>query len=101
MWGIVKIELAQIRANPFRNFDLYPLDQNQIQRLADSIEDLGMFRSIPARQRNGFYEIACGHHLMQAAALQGVSHIDLNIAGYTDAQMVEIMMAENLTQRGH
>jgi ParB/RepB/Spo0J family partition protein len=98
----MKISLDSIKPNPFRDFELYPLDEEQINRLAQSIGELGFFASVAARpDGNGGYELAAGHHRIEAARRRGMNEVDANIERYDDFRMVQIMALENLTQRGH
>lgn len=97
----MKIELAKIKPNPFRDFDLYPLDREQIQRLSQSIDSLGFFQSVAARPVGGGYELAAGHHRVEAARLAGLKEVEATTSHYSDFEMVQIMALENLSQRGH
>ena len=102
--GKMKLKLAQIRPNPFRDFDLYPYDEEQIQRLTQSMDSLGFFSGVTARLKNGtanVYELAAGHHRLKAAERAGLKEVEAVVEDYDDDQMVEIMTVENLTQRGH
>lgn len=95
------IALDTLKSNPFRDFALYPLDDEQVQRLALSINELGFFAGVTARKNGKGHELAAGHHRVKAAKLSGLTEIDATVKPYTDEQMVKIMSKENLTQRGH
>ena len=97
----MKLKLEQIRPNPFRDFDLYPYDEEQIQRLQQSMDELGIFSGVTVRRKGGAFELAAGHHRVKAAERVGLTEVDAVVENYTDQQMVEIMAAENLLQRGH
>lgn len=97
----MKIPLAFLKPNPFRDFALYPLDDEQVERLSHSISELGFFAGVSARQVKDGYELAAGHHRVEAARHAGLIAVDATVKAYTDLQMVQIMANENLTQRGH
>jgi len=100
----MKIDIDKVEPNPFRHFDLYPLDEEQIIRLRRSVNEHGFFNTLPAREhpdKPGYYQIAAGHHRVEAARAEGFDHIDATIGVYSDAEMVGIMVKENVTQRGY
>jgi len=97
----MKKPIEQILPNPHRNFDIYPIGEAQVKVLMDSIADVGMFLGLPARKVQGGYEIACGHHRLEALKRVGYTHIDIAVNEYTDDDMLKIMIRENSTQRGN
>jgi len=97
----MKKSIDQILPNPHRNFDIYPIGEAQVKVLMDSIADVGMFLGLPARKVQGGYEIACGHHRLEALKRHGIIHIDLAVNDYSDDDMLKIMIRENSTQRGN
>jgi len=104
----MRVKIKDIRPNPFRDFDLYPINPEQVQRLRQSMTSLGFFSGVTLRKADGGYEMAAGHHRLEAAVTAKnddgtpmFDSIEAVVSDYTDYQMVEIMMTENLTQRGH
>jgi ParB-like chromosome segregation protein Spo0J len=96
----VEAPIGSIAYNPYRDTTRYPIDEDATQRLIDSYDDLGNFGTLPARQAKGGYEIAAGHHRLEALRKIGVTKIPLLVSDYDDNQMVEVMTVENSTQRG-
>lgn len=96
----VEAPIGSIAYNPYRDTTRYPIDEAAKQRLIDSYDDLGNFGTLPARQVKGGYELAAGHHRLEALRYIGVSKIPLLVSDYDDNQMVEVMTVENSTQRG-
>ena len=97
------INLNDLLPNQKRDFDIYPMDPAQIARLSHSINELGFFQGVSARPHPkvpGKYELACGHHRIEAAKLSGMTQLEINVRDYTDAEMTRIMATENMTQRG-
>ena len=100
----MKIKLSQLDANPFRDFHLYPIDEEQVERLRQSMAQLGSFSAITVREhptRAGRYQMACGHNRVQAAPGARLTEIEAVVGRYSDAEMVAVLALENLTQRGH
>jgi hypothetical protein len=98
----MKIRIKDIQPNPFRNFTIYPVDEEQVQRLRQSIDELGFFSGVTARPspRGKGYQLAAGHHRLEAAKREGLTEIEAVIDDYDDDDMVAIMTMENMTQRG-
>ena len=46
----MKKPIDQILPNPHRNFDIYPISESQVERLVESIHEVGMFLGLPARK---------------------------------------------------
>lgn len=97
----MKKPISEILPNPHRNFDIYPVGETQVELLIDSINDVGMFLGLPARKTESGYEIACGHHRLEALRRTGATHVDLAVNNYSDEDMLKIMIRENSTQRGN
>lgn len=99
----MKARLSDIAPNPYRDFELYPLDEEQVQRLRQSIRENGVFSSIPVRKNptGKGYQSAAGEHRKAAAKLEGLTEIEVMVEDYDDDTMVSIMTAENMAQRGH
>lgn len=96
------IPLQDLHPNPFRDFDLHPIDQPQVERLKASINADGFWASVvarPAADSNG-YQMAFGHHRMEAARQLGLEVAPIEVRDLDDRQMVRMLAAENATQRG-
>src|SRR5262245_44637649 len=98
---LMKLKLDSVLANPFRDFTLYPIDEEQVLRLQKSIHELGFFSGVTARPHFGKYQLAAGHHRIEAARREQLTEVEAVVEKYDDPDMVKIMMVENLTQRGH
>jgi len=97
----MRIDIDKIVPNPFRDFEVDPIDQHQVDRLAASIGDLGFFSGVTARKRaDGKYELAAGHHRVEAAKQADMGYVEAVVDNYSDNDMRRIMAIENLTQRG-
>ena len=97
----MKVEISLIDANPHRNFKHYPLDPEQVSRLEQSFTELRQYDALPARKVGNRYQIACGHHRLEAMRNLNFKTVELNIGPRTEDDMIKIMILENATQRGH
>lgn len=94
------IPLNQIVANPWRDLDLYPIDQEQLTELRDSIKEHGNFQHPKGRRRNGKVEIACGHRRLAAERKNRAETLAVYIEDMDDDTMLRLMTDENATQAG-
>jgi hypothetical protein len=94
------VPLSKIKTNPFRDLKLFPLDQEHVAELTQSINRHGFFGGIKARKRNGAYEAGCGVHRIEAARKQGLKSIEILIGDMSDDEMINLMCTENGTQAG-
>lgn len=97
---MVQIPLREIHANPYRDFDLHPIDQVQVERLKASINADGFWSSVTARKAADGYEVAYGHHRIEAAKSLGLDTVPIEVRELDDWQMVRMLASENATQRG-
>jgi len=100
----MRIALIDLVSNPERDFKLYPIDKAQVATLKSSISELGFWGGVTCRpnpNEDGTYQIAAGHHRIQAALEAGVTHAEFDVKDYSDNQMSRIMISENMTQRGY
>jgi hypothetical protein len=94
------VPLELIDPNPFRDFDLHPIDQAQVEKLKASIGADGFWASVTARAVGDRYQLAFGHHRIEAARAAGLTDIPIDVRELTDWQMVRLLASENATQRG-
>lgn len=88
------IPLSELRPNPYqprKNFD-----DEKLQELADSIKEHGVFQPIIAKKSIKGYEIVAGERRYRASQLAGKQTIPAIIRSFTDEQMMEIAVLENL-----
>ena len=91
---IVKIKLDELRSNPYQprtNFD-----QTALNELADSIKEHGVFQPIIVKKSIKGYEIIAGERRVKAATIAGLEEIPAIIRDFTDEEMMEIALLENL-----
>lgn len=91
---IVEIPLSELRSNPYqprKNFD-----DNALQELANSIKEHGVFQPIIAKKSIKGYEIIVGERRVKASILAGKTTIPAIIRDFSDQDMMEIALLENL-----
>jgi len=96
MSEIKNINPANLEANPFRGLAKYPYNPDKIDALRRSIKDVGLWEGVIARKKPGGYELAFGHHRVEAARKERLDRIPVIVRDLTDRQMIEFMGRENL-----
>lgn len=89
---IVKItKIEPNREQPRKNFD-----EEALQELADSIKQFGLLQPILVQDRKTYYEIIAGERRWRAAKLAGLKEVPVIIRNYTEQEIVEISLIENI-----
>lgn len=91
---IVKIEISQLRANPYqprRNFN-----EDKINELATSIKEHGVFQPIIVKKTVKGYIIIAGERRYRACKKAGLTEIPAIVRDFDDRTMMEIALLENL-----
>ena len=89
---IVKItKVEPNREQPRKNFD-----EDALQELADSIKQFGLLQPILVQDRKDYYEIIAGERRWRAAKIAGLKEIPVIIRNYSEQEIVEISLIENI-----
>lgn len=91
---IIQIPLSEIRPNPYqprKNFDKEALDE-----LATSIRNYGVFQPIIVKKSIKGYDLVAGERRLRASKLAGLDTIPAIVKDFSDAEMREIALLENL-----
>jgi len=92
--GVVELRINEIEPNagqPRKFFD----DEKLIQ-LSDSIKQHGIIQPIIVKKDNNIYTIIAGERRWRAAKLAGLSRVPVLIKDFTEKQVMEIALIENL-----
>lgn len=89
MVNITKIEPN--RTQPRKNFD-----EDALQELSDSIKQFGIIQPLIVQDRKDHYEIIAGERRWRAAKKAGLKEVPVIIKNYTDQEIVEISIIENI-----
>lgn len=88
------MKLSKIEPNrnqPRKNFD-----EDALQELSESIRQFGVIQPLIVQKRDDYYEIIAGERRWRAAKLAGLKEIPVIIKDYTDQEIVEISLIENI-----
>ncbi len=91
----MKVSIKNLKPNPFRRTETYPVVREKVDSLKLSIQDTGFWNNISAREKDGHYEIACGHHRLWALQELNVEEVDIPVEDHSDHEMIKIMASEN------
>lgn len=92
----MKVKVDNLKPNPFRRIDKYPINRDKVEALKTSINETDFWDNILARSSGKFFEIAYGHHRLFALRELGVKEIDIPVKDIPDGKMIQIMANENL-----
>src|SRR5574344_2405039 len=91
---IVEINLNDLRANPYQPRKKF--DDDALNELSESIKEHGVFQPIIVKKSIKGYEIIAGERRFRASKLAGKETIPAIIRDFSDEQMMEIALLENL-----
>src|SRR5215831_3215299 len=94
--------VGEIKPNPFRHIDRYPIKAEKVTALRESLRTTGFWDNVVGRVRDGSPEIAYGHHRLAAlkAEYGAKEKVELIIRDLSDEQMLQIMARENMEEWG-
>lgn len=87
-------ELKDITANPYQPRRIF--DEEKLQELADSIREYGVVQPLVVRKKGKKLELVAGERRLRAAKLAGIKKVPVLVREYTDTQMMEIALVENI-----
>ena len=79
------------REQPRKNFD-----EDALQELSDSIKQFGLLQPILVQDRKSYYEIIAGERRWRASKMAGLKKVPVIIRNYTEQEIVEISLIENI-----
>ena len=89
---MVKITMVEPnRKQPRKNFD-----EDALLELSDSIKQFGVIQPIVVQDRKDHYEIIAGERRWRAAKMAGIKEVPVIIKNYTEQEIVEISLIENI-----
>lgn len=92
--NIVELDIEELRPNPYQPRRIF--DEQALNELAESIKEHGVFQPIIVKKSIKGYEIIAGERRFRASKLAGKTKIPAIIRDFTDEQMMEIALLENL-----
>ncbi len=91
-----EILLRVNEVEPNRDQPRKEFDEDALLELADSIKQYGVLQPLIVQKKEGYYEIIAGERRWRAAKLAGIKEIPVIIKEYTDQEIVEISLIENI-----
>jgi hypothetical protein len=98
-----KVKIKNIRPNPFRNVERYPIREEKVEALIKSFKATGgVWPVILGREAGSHVEIPFGHHRKTAweRVMKPSDEIEVNIMELSDTDMIKMMAHENLEEWG-
>ena len=92
---LVKITMVEPnRDQPRKNFD-----KEALEELAASIKEHGLIQPILVQDRKSYYEIIAGERRWRAARMAGLTEVPVIIRNYSEQEIVEISLIENIQRK--
>ena len=91
---IVEIPLTEIRSNPYQPRKEF--DEKSLSEFAESIKEHGVIQPIIVKKSIKGYEIIAGERRTRASKMAGKETIPAIIRDFTDQEMMEIALIENI-----
>lgn len=89
---MVKItEIEPNREQPRKSFD-----EDSLLELAESIKQFGVIQPLIVQKKDDYFEIIAGERRWRAAKLAGLKEIPVIVKQYTEQEVVEISLIENI-----
>lgn len=89
-----KVKLSLIEPN--REQPRKVFEEDALLELADSIKQFGILQPLLVQKKDDYYEIIAGERRWRAAKLAGLKEVPVIIKNFTDLEVVEISLIENI-----
>ena len=84
------------KVEPNRNQPRKNFDEDTLMELAESIKQFGLLQPILVQDKKDYYEIIAGERRWRAAKIAGLKEIPVIIRNYSEQEIVEISLIENI-----
>lgn len=91
---VTEVSIAKIRPNPYQ--PRREFDGSALQELSDSIKEHGIISPLIVRKSIKGYELVAGERRLRAAKAAGLDKVPIIVKPYSDQQLMEIALIENL-----
>ena len=91
---IVELPLSELRPNPYQPRKIF--DDDALNELASSIKEHGVFQPIIVKRTVKGYDIVAGERRFRASKKAGLQTIPAIVKDFTDDEMMNISLLENL-----
>ncbi len=91
---VVMLKLDEIRSNPYQPRKTF--NEESLKELATSIKEYGVVQPVIVKKSIKGYELIAGERRCKASRLAGLEEIPAIIKDFTDQEMMEIALIENI-----
>lgn len=84
------------KVEPNREQPRKKFDEDALLELAESMKQYGVLQPLLVTDKNGYYEIIAGERRWRAAKLAGLKEVPILVKEYSDQEIVEISLIENI-----
>ena len=91
---IIQININELMSNPYQPRKIF--DDDALKELALSIKEHGVFQPIIVKKSVKGYNIIAGERRVKASRLAGLTTIPAIVRNFTDDEMMQIALLENL-----
>ena len=92
--GVQVMKINEVEPNRDQPRKIF--DEDALLELSDSIKQFGVLQPLLVRKRKDYYEIIAGERRWRAAKLAGVKEVPVIEKEYTDQEILEIGLIENI-----
>lgn len=92
--GPLFVKISQIEPN--RDQPRKAFDEDALHELADSIKQFGILQPLIVKKKKDYYEIVAGERRWRAAKIAGLKEIPVILKEFSDQEIVEISLIENI-----
>ena len=92
--GAVLMNITKVEPN--REQPRKKFDEDALLELSESIKQFGVLQPLLVTERDDYYEIIAGERRWRAAKMAGVKEVPVIIGKYTEQEIMEISLIENI-----
>lgn len=92
--GEIMVRINEVEPN--RDQPRKDFDEDALMELTDSIRQFGILQPLLVQKKKNYYEIIAGERRWRAAKLAGIKEVPIIVKDYTDQEIVEISLIENI-----
>lgn len=91
---VILLKTSQIEPN--REQPRKEFNQEALEELAESIKQYGVLQPLLVQKRDDYYELIAGERRWRAAKLAGLKEVPVIVKNYTEQEIIEISLIENI-----
>ncbi|MBR1478447.1 MAG: ParB/RepB/Spo0J family partition protein [Lachnospiraceae bacterium] len=92
--GVSYVKITMVE--PDRNQPRKAFDEDKLEELAESIKQHGVITPLVVQDRKDHYQIIAGERRWRASKMAGIKEIPVVIKNYTEEEIAEISLIENI-----